>query len=138
MPHHGSCSISKTLQTITTLRHRARQINNYCPAVELIGNIAATIRQLTPLVSRYTSDPANSKMLAKIVQDRQQLARESAALNGMPVHPLRIVSELQSLLTPDSTLCLDMGSFHLWMARHLYGFRAKQVLTPSFALPVQP
>jgi acetolactate synthase-1/2/3 large subunit len=102
--------------------------NNYCPAVELIGDIAATIRQLIPLVSRSTSDPAISKMLAKIAQDREQLARESTALNGKPVHPLRIVSELQKLLTPDSTLCLDMGSFHLWLARHLYSFRARQVL----------
>jgi thiamine pyrophosphate-dependent acetolactate synthase large subunit-like protein len=28
----------------------------------------------------------------------------------------------------DTTLCLDMGSFHLWMARHLYSFRARQIL----------
>ena len=28
----------------------------------------------------------------------------------------------------DVTLCLDMGSFHLWLARHLYSFRARQVL----------
>lgn len=102
--------------------------NNYCPAVELIGDIAATIRQLTPLVARSTPDPAISTMLAKIAQDREQLARDSAALNGTPIHPLRIVSELQKLLRPDSTLCLDMGSFHLWMARHLYSFRARQVL----------
>ena len=102
--------------------------NNYCPAIELMGDIAATIRQLTPLLARCTSDPAISRMLAKIAQDREQLTRESAALNGMPVHPLRIVAELQTLLTPDSTLCLDMGSFHLWMARHLYSFRARQVL----------
>jgi acetolactate synthase-1/2/3 large subunit len=26
------------------------------------------------------------------------------------------------------TLCLDMGSFHIWLARHLYSFRARQVL----------
>jgi acetolactate synthase-1/2/3 large subunit len=35
---------------------------------------------------------------------------------------------LQKILTPDTTLCLDMGSFHLWMARHLYSFRARQIL----------
>ena len=32
------------------------------------------------------------------------------------------------MLDPDVTLCLDMGSFHLWLARHLYSFRARQVL----------
>ena len=28
----------------------------------------------------------------------------------------------------DTTACLDMGSFHLWIARHLYSFRPRQVL----------
>ncbi len=32
------------------------------------------------------------------------------------------------MLSDDITLCLDMGSFHIWLARHLYSFRARQVL----------
>jgi acetolactate synthase I/II/III large subunit len=32
------------------------------------------------------------------------------------------------LLTPDVTVCLDTGSFHIWLARHLYSFRARQIL----------
>jgi acetolactate synthase-1/2/3 large subunit len=31
-------------------------------------------------------------------------------------------------LDTNTTVCLDMGSFHLWIARHLYSFRARQVL----------
>lgn len=102
--------------------------NNYRPAVELIGDIASTIRQLAPQITRLKLDHTVADMLSRIAQDREQLAQESAALNGTPVHPLRIVSELQGLLAPDTTLCLDMGSFHLWMARHLYSFRARQIL----------
>jgi acetolactate synthase-1/2/3 large subunit len=102
--------------------------NSYSPTVELIGNIAATLRLLSPLISHATPDPLIQKLLERIVQDRQELARSSASMNGTPVHPLRLVTELQSILTPDTTLCLDMGSFHLWMARHLYSFRARQVL----------
>lgn len=26
------------------------------------------------------------------------------------------------------TLCSDMGSFHIWLARHLYSLRTRQVL----------
>lgn len=39
------------------------------------------------------------------------------------------------------TLCVDMGSFHIWIARYLYSFRARQVLisngqqTMGVALP---
>jgi acetolactate synthase I/II/III large subunit len=41
---------------------------------------------------------------------------------------LRLVHELTQFLSGDVTLCLDMGSFHLWIARHLYSFRPRQVL----------
>jgi acetolactate synthase-1/2/3 large subunit len=102
--------------------------NSYSPTVELIGDIAATIRLLTPLIRHSTPDASIKGLLDKIAEARQELAQSSAAMNGTPIHPLRLVSELQNLLTPDTTLCLDMGSFHLWMARHLYSFRARQIL----------
>ena len=49
-------------------------------------------------------------------------------MNGVPIHPMRLVHELQRVLSDDMTLCLDMGSFHIWLARHLYSFRPRQVL----------
>jgi acetolactate synthase I/II/III large subunit len=49
-------------------------------------------------------------------------------MNGVPIHPLRLVHELQKLLTDDMTLCLDMGSFHIWLARYLSSFRTRQLL----------
>jgi acetolactate synthase-1/2/3 large subunit len=102
--------------------------NSYSPSVELIGDIAATLRLLTPQVSHTTPEPSIVRLLEQISADREELASSSAALNGAPVHPLRLVSELQHIMTPDTSLCLDMGSFHLWMARHLYSFRARQIL----------
>lgn len=59
----------------------------------------------------------------------------------MPIHPLRIVKELQDIVSDDVTLCVDMGSFHIWIARYLYSFRARQLLisngqqTMGVALP---
>jgi len=102
--------------------------NSYIPVVELIGDISATLQLLTPILSHSTPEPSIKRILKQIAEDREELARSSAALNGTPVHPLRLVTELQKVLTPDTTLCLDMGSFHLWMARHLYSFRARQIL----------
>ncbi len=102
--------------------------NSYNPSVELVGDIASTLVLLTPLVSRSALEPSVKRLLERIANDREELARSSAGLSGTPVHPLRIAAELQRILTPDTTLCLDMGSFHLWMARHLYSFRARQIL----------
>jgi acetolactate synthase-1/2/3 large subunit len=102
--------------------------NSYNPSVELVGDIASTLVLLTPLVSRSALEPSVKRLLERIANDREELARSSAGLSGTPVHPLRIAAELQRILTTDTTLCLDMGSFHLWMARHLYSFRARQIL----------
>jgi acetolactate synthase I/II/III large subunit len=102
--------------------------NHYCPAVELTGDIAQSLAALQPLTKRKVQSPVSSAILRTIREERAQLSVEAARLGGTPVHPLRIVHELQKFLEPDVTLCLDMGSFHLWFARHLYSFKARQVL----------
>ena len=102
--------------------------NAYTPAVELLGDISATLALLTPLVSRSGLAPEMRRLLVKIEEAREDLALIAEKLDGTPIHPLRLVAELQKLLTPDVTLCSDMGSFHIWMARHLYSFRARQIL----------
>lgn len=100
---------------------------DYRPQLELIGDIAATLEALAAQVEPKNSS-ADAKLLDDIARDRREFAERAAALNGVPIHPMRLVHELQNLLSDDMTLCLDMGSFHIWIARHLYSFRARQVL----------
>ena len=100
---------------------------DYRPQLELTGNIAATIERLAARLDGGEL-PGNSAILAEIVRDREIFAQHAAAKNGAPIHPMRLVRELQALLSDDMTLCLDMGSFHIWLARYLYSFRARQIL----------
>jgi len=100
---------------------------DYRPQLELIGDIAATLEALAAQVEPKNSS-ADAKLLDDIARDRTEFAERAAGLNGVPIHPMRLVHELQNLLSDDMTLCLDMGSFHIWLARHLYSFRARQVL----------
>jgi acetolactate synthase-1/2/3 large subunit len=100
---------------------------DYRPNIELIGNIASTVRALSERVDVLTF-PASAAFLREVDQDRSTFAEQAAAMNGVPIHPMRLVSEIQKLLSDDVTLCLDMGSFHIWLARHLYSFRARQIL----------
>jgi acetolactate synthase I/II/III large subunit len=101
---------------------------SYCPLAELTGDVGQTLVALTPLVKRTGKSALASHIPEAIAADRRYLAEESAKHSGTPIHPLRLVAELQKVLGSDVTLCLDMGSFHLWLARHLYSFRARQVL----------
>jgi acetolactate synthase-1/2/3 large subunit len=100
---------------------------DYRPQLQLTGNIAATIEALTTHLEQMTADMDKS-IVKEIAQDRARFTERAASLNGTPIHPMRLVQEIQTLLSDDMTLCLDMGSFHIWMARHLYSFRPRQVL----------
>jgi acetolactate synthase-1/2/3 large subunit len=102
--------------------------NSYCPTVELQGNIAATLKLLTPQLKRAHRSALSEDILRRIKSYRDDLANRAAGLGGTPIHPMRLVHELQPFLGTDITLCLDMGSFHLWMARHLYSLKARQIL----------
>jgi acetolactate synthase-1/2/3 large subunit len=102
--------------------------NCYSPDVELTGDIAQTLAALTPYIQRERKAALSSEILELIKRERSLLSKEAAARNGRPIHPLRIVHELQQFVGSDTTLCLDMGSFHLWIARHFYSFRPRQVL----------
>jgi acetolactate synthase I/II/III large subunit len=83
---------------------------------------------LTPQISRSARAALSAGLLEAIVTERNHLSEESAKRGGTPVHPLRLVHELKQFLRSDVTVCLDMGSFHLWIARYLYSFRPRQVL----------
>jgi acetolactate synthase I/II/III large subunit len=102
--------------------------NSYQPYVELTGDIAQTLNALAPQLTRATKSALSATILEAIVAERNQLAEQSAKRNETPIHPLRLIHELKQFLSSDTTVCLDIGSFQLWMARHLYSFRARQVL----------
>ena len=101
---------------------------NYVSSVDLPGDISATVRTLTPLIEAAQTERATTAILARIASERAESARVNAKRQGTPIHPLRLVAELQNFLREDVTFCADMGSFHLWMARHLYSFRPRQFL----------
>jgi acetolactate synthase-1/2/3 large subunit len=101
---------------------------NYNPSVEIIGSIEESLKSLTALLHRTNlSDPA-SALLRQISDSRRQLTADAQAFNSNPVHPLRIIAELQKVLSHDVTVCSDMGSFSLYLSRYLTSFRARQIL----------
>jgi acetolactate synthase I/II/III large subunit len=100
---------------------------DYRPQVELTGSIAATLQALTDHVNAV-GPTGSAALLQEVARERIAFSEKATALNGTPIHPMRLVHELQNLLSDDTTLCLDMGSFHIWLARYLYSFRSRQIL----------
>ncbi len=100
---------------------------DYRPEIELRGDIAATLECFTAKVQPRTLSKDCAR-LKEIARERELFAVAGEAANGVPIHPRRIVHELQKILRDDITVCLDVGSFHIWLARHLYSFRPRQLL----------
>src|SRR5262245_31990863 len=100
---------------------------DYKPAVELTGDIEDTLLALRPLLHPRPEALANRNLKA-VVEEMADLCERGAREGGVPAHPLRIVAEIQPFLQDDVTLCLDMGSFHIWHARYLHVFRPRSML----------
>jgi acetolactate synthase I/II/III large subunit len=100
----------------------------YSPVVEVLGDVAASLSALLDLVKPLILEPDVEQFLAALSSKRAVRSEDANQYTGNPIHPLRIVSELQKWLTDDVTLCVDMGSFHLWIAHFLFSFRARQIL----------
>jgi len=107
---------------------RADVDNFYSPEVEVLGDIAASLLALEALVNAVVLTPDVDRFFKALASKRALRLEDAHRYTGNPVHPLRIVSELQEWLADDVTLCLDMGSFHLWIAHFLFSFRARQIL----------
>jgi acetolactate synthase-1/2/3 large subunit len=97
----------------------------YKPAIEIIGDIADTVNSLTAQLGSPTRpNPALRSVVDEMAMIREKGAKEA----GVPIHPLRLIADLQAVVADDVTLCLDMGSFHIWIARYLQVFRPRQMV----------
>ncbi len=59
------------------------------------------------------------------------VAPEGGARRGARVHPLRVVHELCKVVTPETTVALDIGSHYIWMCRYFTAIRARQTLVSN-------
>lgn len=100
---------------------------DYRPTLELTGDIGATLGAMSGRLDPVDRVSGNVE-LGVVRHQLEEVRAKGAERNGFPIHPLRIMSELQPLMTDDVTMALDMGSFHIWHARYLYSFRPQQLL----------
>ncbi|EPF1752365.1 acetolactate synthase AlsS [Vibrio alginolyticus] len=105
---------------------------NYQPCVEIVGNIAQSLDKMGSYISEYARlSPTALSVLEEVALQRQVIKTYPNVYNKQGFHPLALIKAMQSIITPDTTLCLDMGSFHIWIARYLSCFRARQMLVSN-------
>ncbi|HAR1653067.1 TPA: acetolactate synthase AlsS [Enterococcus faecium] len=98
------------------------------PERELIGDISATIDLLTgSLEPQQVSEDAKEyldSLQAKLTERNIVQSKGEAGI----LHPLEVINTLQSKVTDDMTVTVDVGSHYIWMARHFRSYEPRHLL----------
>ncbi|HYZ69197.1 MAG TPA: acetolactate synthase AlsS [Mycobacterium sp.] len=118
-------------RTVVHIDELAAEIDNdYQPTVELRGGIAATLTELTRLLSGLRlSDSVN----AAIAEQRDALVRIDDEARAHPVtdaglNPAAVVLKIRELVDDDATVACDVGSHYIYMARHFRAYEPRRLL----------
>ncbi len=104
--------------------------NNYQPACELLGNVAATLSALTDnligiiLTDDYRAEIARQR---KALADIDTVASQRAP-GGPGLNPVAVVLRLREALGDDATITCDVGSVYIYMARHFRVYEPRRLL----------
>jgi acetolactate synthase I/II/III large subunit len=104
--------------------------NHYQPALELRGDIAAT---LTELIRPLTGLRLNDIVSAHNAAQRAELLNiDEEARNrpqtGIGLNPAAVVLKIRDLIDDDATVACDVGSHYIYMARHFRVYRPRRLL----------
>ena len=100
--------------------------NHYEPEIELLGSVEETISALSTAVKERTFTA--SAELESIHAEWQVLQNPPSPKSDGAVHPLSVVLALRNLVDDDTIIASDMGSHHIWMARHFFEFEPRKLL----------
>ena len=104
--------------------------NHYQPALELRGDIAAT---LTELIRPLTGLRLNDAVSAHCATQRAALVNIDEEARSRPqtdigLNPAAVVLKIRDLIDDDATVACDVGSHYIYMARHFRVYRPRRLL----------
>lgn len=103
---------------------------HYQPAVELRGDVAATVEQLSALLGglelsdEYVESIADHREALASIDD----AERSHPGSGTGLNPTAVVMALRDHLGDDATVACDIGSVYIYMARHFRVYEPRRLL----------
>jgi acetolactate synthase I/II/III large subunit len=122
----GFWNVGKARTIIHLDDHPCDIDNHYQPELELCGGVPDTVSALASLLKEH-SFTASSELQA-IQAEWKALQNPPAPKSNGSIHPLSIVLALRSLVDDDTVVANDMGSVHIWMARHFFAFEPRKLL----------
>ncbi|WP_025821749.1 acetolactate synthase AlsS [Shewanella marina] len=101
---------------------------SYNPSCEVIGDLAESINAIAVQLNQRESLVKNDRiqLLRNDLQSIMDLGANKVSAHG--VHPLRFIHELRNFVSDDMTVCCDVGSIYIWMARYFHSFEPRRLL----------
>lgn len=96
----------------------------YSPDVELIGDIKATLDELTTLTG-FKKEFPYLEILKKIHQEEYRVHKDSTAF---PIKPQKILYDLRHALADEDIVLSDVGMHKIWTARIYPAYKPNTVL----------
>ena len=95
---------------------------NYPPTVGIVGDIRLVLRQLIETARKRSAKPLpeNSPWLAAANRWKTEWQSALSTTNGSPespIHPDRLIAELQRAVPPNAIMLSDIGAHHSWMVQ---------------------
>ncbi|MCB0310308.1 MAG: acetolactate synthase large subunit [Bdellovibrionales bacterium] len=98
----------------------------YFPHLEVIGDIANTIEDLTELIKRQESWDFTYYSRIKVEVDQHLL--KGSEDERYPVAPQRLVHDVRKVMPEDGIVSLDNGIYKIWFARNYKAFQPNTLL----------
>jgi acetolactate synthase-1/2/3 large subunit len=98
----------------------------YFPQLEVIGDIANSIQQITEKITPQVH--WEFKYFMRIKDQFEQLLSERSQYSHFPIYPQKFVAEVRKVTPSDGILCLDNGIYKIWFARNYKAHQANTIL----------
>jgi len=98
----------------------------YFPQLEIVGDIANTIKRLAELLSKQP--PWDFSYYSTIKKEVDSHLSKYFEDNRFPVLPQRIVKAVRDILPPDGIVTLDNGIYKIWFARNYKAYQPNTLL----------
>lgn len=91
--------------------------SSYIPAVEVVGDISDSLREILYRTDRTGKpEPYGLELRADIRSDYAYYAKDDA----FPIKPQKIIYDLRQVMAADDIVISDVGAHKMWMARHYH------------------
>lgn len=100
----------------------------YQPELELLGDIAATVKQIEHDAVTFDMGSREQEVLSELKQMLTDSEKAPSDHKSNRVHPLQIVQELRNAIDDDVTVTCDIGSHAIWMSRYFRAYEPLKLL----------